>query len=87
MADKRCARNDCSDRCVINLAVAMTRHELRHSKLREGGGPQRVPSNRDRHRTSARSAEGLMINIMTTGHAAHSDETNELGRWRGPIEG
>ena len=27
------------------------------------------------------------VSIMTTGHAAHSDETNELGRWRGPIGG
>jgi hypothetical protein len=27
------------------------------------------------------------VSIMTTGHAALSDETNELGRWRGPIEG
>jgi hypothetical protein len=27
------------------------------------------------------------VSIMTTGHAAPSDKTNELGRWRGPIEG
>jgi hypothetical protein len=27
------------------------------------------------------------VSIMTTGHAAHSDETNEFGRWRGHIEG
>jgi hypothetical protein len=27
------------------------------------------------------------VSIMTTGHAALSDKTNELGRWRGPIEG
>jgi hypothetical protein len=27
------------------------------------------------------------VSIMTTGHAALSDEKNKLGRWRGSIEG
>jgi hypothetical protein len=27
------------------------------------------------------------VSIMTIGHAALSDETNELGRWRNPVEG
>jgi hypothetical protein len=27
------------------------------------------------------------VSIMTSGHAALSDKTHELGLWRGPIEG
>jgi hypothetical protein len=59
-----------------------------------GGGGAHPGESAGTTRPRRRSTAALLPDLpktgaasMTTGHAALSDETNELGRWRGPIEG
>jgi hypothetical protein len=60
----------------------MTRNSARiiAKYLREGGWSEVTALRRELAASKARLQE-------MSGHDALSDETNELGRWRGPIEG
>jgi hypothetical protein len=66
--------------------VTALRHELAASKARVQEIGRRKANEVEHFRTICRRIDDW-VSIMTAGHAALSDETNELGRWRDPIEG
>jgi hypothetical protein len=66
--------------------VTALRQELAASKARVQEMGRRNATEAEHFRAICRRIEDS-VSIMTTGHAALSDETNEPGRWRDSIEG
>jgi len=66
--------------------VTALRQELAAGKARVQEMGRRNATEAEHFRAICRRIDDW-VSIMTTGHAALSDETNKLGRWRGPIEG
>jgi hypothetical protein len=66
--------------------VTTLRQELAASKARVQEMGRHNATEAEHFRAICRRIDDW-VSIMTTGHAALSDKTNELGRWRGPIDG
>jgi hypothetical protein len=66
--------------------VTALRRELAASKARVREMGRHSATEAEHFRVICRRIDDR-VRIMATGHTALSDQTNELGRWRGPIEG
>jgi hypothetical protein len=66
--------------------VTTLRQELAASKTRIQETGQHNATEAEHFRAICQRIDDW-VSIMTTGHAALSDKTNELGRWRDPIDG
>jgi hypothetical protein len=66
--------------------VTALRRELAASKARVQEMGRQNATEAEHFRAICRRIDDW-VRIMATGHAAISDKTNDLGRWRGPIKG